>query len=303
MKIKNLGKLSGVERIGAGEETAYAIGSGGKKVAAWGSGGKGQLGDGETEDSPSPVRTLLEPASPVVEIVGGSSHALARLANGELYAWGADGSGQLGFETGPEADEQCAHDPCSMVPEPVPSLEHVVALGGRRRDQLRRRGRRKRLQGDLLVRRERKLRTARSRQHQPHDHGDADPDPGARLGPLRGGEQHDRGGDPGKRVRADVADHAHVLSKKHSRPNGTSASNRTSSATGRWVRREFGKTLEGSCKSPCSLPLAGLKAQPYEVTLKSPEGKEGREKIRKIIGTPEVRQRLAREHRRTHHQR
>ena len=50
--------------------------------------------------------------------------------------------------------------------------------------------------------------------------------------------------------------------------------------------REFAKTLEGNCKSPCSLPLAGLKAQPYEVTLKSPEGKEGKEKIRKIIGTP-----------------
>ena len=34
VKVKNLGKLSGVERIAAGEETAYAIGSGGKKVAA-----------------------------------------------------------------------------------------------------------------------------------------------------------------------------------------------------------------------------------------------------------------------------
>ena len=49
VKVPGLGELTGVERIGAGEETAYAIAPRGEKVAAWGAGGKGQLGNGEDE--------------------------------------------------------------------------------------------------------------------------------------------------------------------------------------------------------------------------------------------------------------
>ncbi len=285
VKIKNLGKLSGVERIGAGEETAYAIGSGGKKVAAWGSGGKGQLGDGETEDSPSPVRTLLEPASPVVEIVGGATHALARLANGELYAWGSDGSGQLGYETGPEADEQCGHDPCSMVPEPVPSLEHVVALGAGEGTSF------------AVEEEENASKVLYSfGGNGPYELlglGDVNltttviPTPVSGLGSVRS-------------VAASTTTAVAILESGSGHAPPITLTPFEEALTPEWNvgvepyklrdrpvgTREFGKTLEGSCKSPCSLPLAGLKAQPYEVTLKSPEGKEGREKIRKIIGTP-----------------
>ena len=285
VKIKGLGKLSGVERIGVGEETAYAIGSGGKKVAAWGSGGKGQLGNGHNEDSPSPVHTLLEPASPVVEIVGGSTHALARLANGELYAWGADGSGQLGFETGPEADEQCGRDACSMVPEPVPSLEHVVALaagegtsfaveeeenaakviysfGGNGAFELLG-------LGDVNLT------------------GTSTPTAIAGLGSIDA-------------VGASSTTAVAILESGSGRVPPISMTSFEEALTPEWDvgvepyklrdrpvgTREFAKTLEGSCKSPCSLPLSTLKAQPYEVILKSPEGKEGKEKNRKIIGTP-----------------
>ncbi len=285
VKVKNLGKLSGVERIGAGEETAYAIGSGGKKVAAWGSGGKGQLGDGEAEDSPSPVRTQLEPASPVVEIVGGATHALARLANGELYAWGSDGSGQLGFETGPEPDEQCGHDACSLVPEPVPSLEHVVALGAGEGTSF------------AVEEEENASKVIYSfGGNGPYEllglgnvnlTTTATPTPIAGLGPVHS-------------VAASTTTAVAILESGAERVPPITLASFEEALTPEWNvgveayklrdrpvgTREFGKTLEGNCKSPCSLPLAALKAQPYEVVLKNPEGKEGREKIRKIIGTP-----------------
>ena len=75
----------------------------------------------------------------MTEIAGGSQHVLALLANGQVYAWGADGVGQLGFETGSEATESCGRQKCSMVPQPVGELNHVVAVAAaRRRRQLRR---------------------------------------------------------------------------------------------------------------------------------------------------------------------
>ena len=285
VKIKGLGKLSGIERIGAGEETAYAIASGGKKVVAWGSGGKGQLGDGEGQDSPSPVRTLLEPASPVAEIVGGASHALARLTNGELYAWGSDGSGQLGFETGPEADEKCGRDPCSLVPEPVPSLEHVVALAAG--------------EGTSFAVEEEE--NAAKVIYSFGGNGPFEllglgnvgftstttPTPIQGLGPVHA-------------IAASTTTAVAILESGSGRVPPITLTSFEEALTPEWNvtvepyklrdrpvgTREFGKTLEGNCKSPCSLPLSGLKAQPYEVTLKNPEGKEGREKERKIIGTP-----------------
>ncbi len=128
VKVSGLGVLTGVERIGAGEEAAYAVRGGGREVLAWGGGGKGQLGNGEDDESASPVKASFEPSSPVVEIAGGSQHVLALLGNGEVYAWGADGSGQLGFETGSEASESCGRQKCSMVPEAVGELDHVVAV-------------------------------------------------------------------------------------------------------------------------------------------------------------------------------
>lgn len=50
--------------------------------------------------------------------------------------------------------------------------------------------------------------------------------------------------------------------------------------------REFSKTTESTCKGECTAKLTGLKPEPYEVILKSPEGREGKERTRRIIGTP-----------------
>ena len=45
---------------------------------------------------------MFTPPSPVVELEGGARHVLARLQNGQVYAWGSDESGQLGFPSAAE---------------------------------------------------------------------------------------------------------------------------------------------------------------------------------------------------------
>ncbi len=50
--------------------------------------------------------------------------------------------------------------------------------------------------------------------------------------------------------------------------------------------REFSVPEEAHCHAPCEVTLTGLRPEPYEVTLKSPEGREGREKIRRVKRTP-----------------
>ena len=96
---------------------------------SWGENARGQLGNGTTTPSPFPVRADLEPGSPVMEIAGGTAHVLARLQNGQVYAWGADGAGQLGFEAGDEPWEQCGEGgACSTVPQQVYALSHVVQI-------------------------------------------------------------------------------------------------------------------------------------------------------------------------------
>jgi alpha-tubulin suppressor-like RCC1 family protein len=112
--------LSGIERIAAGENTTYAIRNEGKEVLSWGVNGKGQLGDGATENSATPVHVDLNPTSRVAEVSADGEFALARLANGTVYGWGADGGDQIGIPPGSEPDV--------TTPERVPSLEHVVAV-------------------------------------------------------------------------------------------------------------------------------------------------------------------------------
>jgi alpha-tubulin suppressor-like RCC1 family protein len=128
--------LTGVERIAAGGESAYAVRNGGKEVLAWGENAKGQLGTGDSERHPTPKPVMFTPPSPVVELDGGAHHVLARLQNGQVYAWGADESGQLGFPSSPEGSEGCGQHACAVMPTLVPSLTHVVQLAAGEADTL-----------------------------------------------------------------------------------------------------------------------------------------------------------------------
>jgi len=70
-------------------------------VRAWGWNGEGELGNGATANSTTPV--LVREVIGAVSISAGWYHNLAVMGGGGLWAWGWNGMGQLG--TGSTADQ------------------------------------------------------------------------------------------------------------------------------------------------------------------------------------------------------
>lgn len=81
-------------RLAAGEFHAVALNSEGY-VYAWGKNGNGQLGNGTTTNSATPVNVGGGLAD-AVAVAAGGSHSLALKGDGTLWAWGENAYGQLG---------------------------------------------------------------------------------------------------------------------------------------------------------------------------------------------------------------
>lgn len=93
-QVPGLGNISAVS-AGGGHYLALSRSG---QVWAWGSNSSGQLGVGSTQiriDTPQKVAAL----SDIISIAAGYSHSLAADSNGQVYAWGSNGSGQLGNDT------------------------------------------------------------------------------------------------------------------------------------------------------------------------------------------------------------
>jgi alpha-tubulin suppressor-like RCC1 family protein len=132
-----------VTAISAGQKAAYAALSNGT-VMAWGSNGHGQLGTGNTNNSWSPVPVCATgtvgpcPNGPLLEgvagdaraVSGGNYFALARLGNGEVVGWGANGDGNLGGHSSEECSPK--QKSCSMTPKRVEGLANVTAVSAGR---------------------------------------------------------------------------------------------------------------------------------------------------------------------------
>jgi alpha-tubulin suppressor-like RCC1 family protein len=86
------------EAVAGGAGTGYAIGSDGK-VYAWGLNASGQLGNGETTNSSTPVVVSLPSGVTPTAIAGAGGFAYAIGSDGHLYAWGNDSGGQLGNDS------------------------------------------------------------------------------------------------------------------------------------------------------------------------------------------------------------
>jgi alpha-tubulin suppressor-like RCC1 family protein len=129
--------LAHVVAITAGGQTAYALRRDGT-VWAWGYGGDGELGDGSPSCTPALMAAAKCPSAPapvrvkglrgIVAIAGGVSDGYALSVGGTVWAWGADGSGELG-------DGRCSmvavvQAKCSgsNVPVPIKGLNAVVAI-------------------------------------------------------------------------------------------------------------------------------------------------------------------------------
>jgi alpha-tubulin suppressor-like RCC1 family protein len=67
-------------------------------IVSWGDNSGGQAGNGTTSVGSETPKTATLPAGLLaVEIAAGAGHILARLDNGDVYAWGANSAGQLGL--------------------------------------------------------------------------------------------------------------------------------------------------------------------------------------------------------------
>jgi alpha-tubulin suppressor-like RCC1 family protein len=106
--IGGAGVLGNIKGISAGRLTwkysahSLALGSAGQ-VFAWGANEAGQLGDGTTTGSKTPVQVkdmnALGLMSNILEVSGGAASSLALAWDGKVFAWGANYLGQLGDGT------------------------------------------------------------------------------------------------------------------------------------------------------------------------------------------------------------
>ncbi len=99
------------------------------EVRAWGDNAFGQLGNGNTEVSPVPVKVegLGEAATAVA---GGGEFAIALLKDGRVKAWGANGLGQLGDgeRSGEGAEEEEVEAEQERRPVEVKELSGITAI-------------------------------------------------------------------------------------------------------------------------------------------------------------------------------
>lgn len=126
VNVAMTGALSGktVVAMAAGDYHSLALCSDGL-VAAWGYNINGQLGNSSTAQSHVPVAVntsgVLSGKS-VAAVVAGSGHSLALCSDGTVVAWGANGNGELGNNSGTN----------SLVPvevsSPLASGEHYAAV-------------------------------------------------------------------------------------------------------------------------------------------------------------------------------
>lgn len=103
--------------LAAGAQHSLALSPQGE-VFAWGANGAGQLGDGSQTGRGTPAKVAGVPRG-VVAIAAGGDHSLALSANGQVWGWGANSSGELG----PSAALFLS------VPTPIPGLADIVQIG------------------------------------------------------------------------------------------------------------------------------------------------------------------------------
>ena len=94
-----LSARSGMTSIVAGRDFALALQADGS-IWGWGSNERGQLGDGPGRHQWPPVQVQPQALdSGVIALAAGGWHALALQADGSVWAWGFNDSGQLGDGT------------------------------------------------------------------------------------------------------------------------------------------------------------------------------------------------------------
>jgi alpha-tubulin suppressor-like RCC1 family protein len=97
-------------------------------IGCWGANNAGQLGNGQTADSSTPVAVTGITDAKAITAERDTSCALR--AGGRVACWGANDSGQLGIGTtaGPQVCGQAPRVACSTVPVAVSGLADATAI-------------------------------------------------------------------------------------------------------------------------------------------------------------------------------
>jgi alpha-tubulin suppressor-like RCC1 family protein len=114
-QVATLGQVA-VEIAAAGLHTCARMSDG--TLWCWGANYEGQLGDGTTVDSPTPVQVTALGSSVRQVSASPRGHTCAALADGTAWCWGLNDEGQLGNGT----------TESSLAPVQVPGLASVVQL-------------------------------------------------------------------------------------------------------------------------------------------------------------------------------
>lgn len=112
--------------VAAGDSHTLALLADGT-VRGWGAGGNGQLGQGKTVGSSTPV--VVSGLSGVKAVAAGGLYSLALTANGTLYAWGDNSTGQLGDGTTKSRSVAKAVPGLPPIASIVAGRNHVLAIG------------------------------------------------------------------------------------------------------------------------------------------------------------------------------
>ena len=110
--------------VSAAQGSAYAIGSDGN-LYAWGTNVYGNLGNGSTTDSDTPVVVSLPTGVTPKAVSGGYESAYAIGSDGKLYAWGDDFYGELG-----DGNTDTVSDTPVVVSLPAGVTPKSIAGGG-----------------------------------------------------------------------------------------------------------------------------------------------------------------------------
>jgi alpha-tubulin suppressor-like RCC1 family protein len=110
-----------VTEVRAGCDYSLALTSTGR-VLAWGGNPDGELGNGTTTDSTTPVRVSLPDGTTVKEIAAGDAHSLALTSTGQMLAWGFNADGELGDGTTTDR-----HRPVSVALPPGVTVIGIAA--------------------------------------------------------------------------------------------------------------------------------------------------------------------------------
>src|SRR5262249_10579336 len=87
-------------------------------VRCWGANPDGELGNGTTSLTPTPMPVAVHGLDDVTSVVAGEGHVFAVLSDGTVAAWGANRCGELGDGTTTHADS----------PVRIPNLDGVTAV-------------------------------------------------------------------------------------------------------------------------------------------------------------------------------